>query len=114
MTTVAGITRGVAIGLWTLAGLAYVVRAITPGTAVDATVGPLLLSAAAVWTALLGRSSPPGPERNAPQGISRYILLALGGLCALGIAIVSLPTGDQRSFLYIAYTALIATLLGAF
>lgn len=95
--------HGVAIGLWALAGLSYLVRALLPGSAAQGIAGPLLLAAAVAWTALLPTSAAARPAGAPPRRLP-VLLLLLGGLLAAGTALAIVSEGDRRSFLFIGFT----------
>jgi len=108
-------TNGIALGLWILAGLAFLTSALLPGSAVGHALGPLLLAGAIGWTALT--SSVRGSERASVQETRTprfrwWLLLLFGVLLAVGISLTIIRTGDQRSFLFAGFAALCAVVLG--
>lgn len=118
----AELRRGAALGLWTLAGLAFLLAALFPSSAGARVLGPALVAVAVAWTALVPRgtraqrthlhSSGYGEQarRRVPSGRALG-LVALATLLALALAITIVREGDRRSFLYAAFTAVIALVL---
>lgn len=104
-----GVERGIAIGLWILAGLAFLLAAFFPGSFGRGILGPSIGALAIAWTALL--PSTPFPLRRSER--RSIVLVLLGGFLAFGIALFVIRDGDRRSFLYVAFTAVAALALAS-
>lgn len=122
MMLASDIARGVAIGLWVLTGLAFLVVALSPGSTGGNILGPFLLTLAIFWTVVLvlapgyGRNGLKNPshdqERRGRQRWMRGAARLAGFLLALGIPLVIIREGDRRSFLYVGFVALVAFAFG--
>ena len=114
--------RGVAVGLWVLTGLAFLVAALSPGSTGGSILGPFLLTLAIFWTGVLasaprqGRSELKHPDHDHGtrgwQTITESATRLAGFFLALGIPLVIIREGDRRSFLYIGFVALVALTFG--
>ena len=102
--------RGIAIGLWILAGSAFLFDVLLPRSTGGGILGPGLLAAAVVSTALLklpaSDRKPVEPERR------RIVLTLLGIALVFGTAFAVISEGDRRSFLYVAFVAVVTLALG--
>lgn len=98
--------RGIALGLWILAGLAFLLGALLPGSAGGDLLGPVLLAAAVGWIGLM-----PSAQTTRDMPARRAFLVLLGVALAFGIALTIVRNGDRRSFLFVAFTALVAAAL---
>lgn len=116
------ILRGIAIGLWILTGLGFLLPALLPGSTGTRIVGPVLLALAVAWTALVPRDASAQTQEKergwrgsaiswTALGLPRRALAAWGLLVALAVALVIIRTGDRRSFLFAAFTTLVAAVL---
>lgn len=110
-------THGIALGLWILAGLAFFVAAVLPGSAVGQLAGPLLLAITVGWTAVMVRHAEWiksfTPDLLTSSKRPRvYALTLIGVLVALAITVTIIRSGDQRSFLLAAFAACCALVLG--
>lgn len=100
--------RGVTIGLWILAGLAFLLDVLFSRSSGGEMLGPGILALAAAWTALLAPTA--SGQRT---GASRPILhVLLGTVLALGTAFAVIHEGDRRSLLYVALVTVFAVALG--
>lgn len=104
------VLRGVALGFWILAGLAFLSSALFPGSTGAQLLGPSFASMAAVLTALSPRRSSPVVGHASP-GRDR-LLGVLGAMLTLAITLVIVREGDQRSWLFVIYAAAAAILFG--
>ncbi len=100
--------RGIALGLWILAGLAFLVSALFPLSAGAGTAGPLLLALAAGGTALTSPSSAFGYLASRRFSLPAMVVRVVVLLFVLGIALTIIRDGDRRSFWYVAGVALVA------
>jgi hypothetical protein len=105
--TLHAIVRGVALGLWILTGLAFLVSALFPGSTGAAFLGPLLLTCAVFLTAL----APRGAVLNRKNPTRRLLYMVGAALLVLAIALTIIRTGDQRSFLFALFITIAALAL---
>lgn len=96
------VARGVAVGLWTLAGLSYLARVLLPDSSVQGLMSPALLAVATTWTAI---AVPFNANEHASRlsRTVRALLILLGGLFALGTSVAMIAEGDLRSYIFIAF-----------
>lgn len=104
-----GVARGIALGLWILTGLAFLVSALFPRSSGAAILGPVLLTLAVLTTALLPLG-PTAPISQAP--VRRRVLLSIVVLVlALSITLTIIREGDRRSFVYVLFVVALTLLL---
>lgn len=97
--------RGVAIGLWALAGLAFLADALLPHAGKFHVFAPWLLAVAVGCTVFFPA------EYVRPRGDNQKILWFAGLILALGISFVMIRGGTGRSFLFVLLTILAVVVL---
>lgn len=106
------LVSGIALGLWILAGLAFLAEAVLPGSVATRTVGAVLLAAAVLATAL---ALPPtdAARKHLVFARGKHQVFARLGAAALAflIALTVVREGDTRSWLFVSVVALLAVLL---
>lgn len=100
MIPLTAVTRGIALGAWILTGAAFVMAAAFPGSTGATILGPMTLTGALLWTALLKSH-----QRGALPVHSTPALLLGSVLLTTAVALTIVHAGDRRSFLVVAFIA---------
>ena len=104
------LVRGVTLGLWVLSGLAFLGSVLLPGSTGAQLLGPVLIGMAVVLTALVPRRVSP-VVGHAARWLYRSMIV-FGTVLAFAITLVIVREGDQRSWLFVGYTAAAAIFFG--
>ncbi len=101
--------QGVSLGLWVLAGLAFLLRALFPGSTGGTLLAPILLAAAVAVTGIGASRAFKTPISS--SGKHRLLAAASAAVLALLVSLTIIREGDRRSWVFVAVTALLVFVL---
>lgn len=104
-------SKGAALGLWILAGLAFLLHALFPGSTGGTVLAPVLLAAAVAVTGIAAAKRDSYKHPMSVHDTHRMFVVVGASVLALLIALTIIAEGDRRSWIFAAATTLLVAVL---
>lgn len=103
-------SKGAALGLWALAGLAFLLHALFPGSTGGTVLAPVLLAAAVAVTGIAATNA---SRKHPVLAVRKHLVFThiVAALVAFLIALTIVAEGDRRSWIFVGGTTLLVAVL---